>query len=508
MVVDEKTIDHLGEPLAAIRCIRLTPSASVETGGPAGTLSQVRIRGAEANHTLLFIDGIRANDPAAGNIPRFELLNADIVSRIEVVRGPQSALWGADAIGGVVAVNGLAPESSRHSASAEAGAFGFLRVSASGAVASANSNLAGAVGWQRADGIDSFDGTGDKDGYRNLSARLRGAWKIARGLEIGAAGFALASRSQFDGFNPAPPFQRTDTLDNNKNHLTAGRLWVSAGDPATGFSGTVATSLLGSSNRNFIADEEINRTRGERWTVSAQGLYRFSTGALAHTAIVAVEHDRERLHSSDTNFGGATNQDRRRDHQAATAEWRAETGPFVADLAVRHDRFSAFEDATTVRASALLGVGGGFSVAGGYSEGIAQPTFFDLFGSFPGSFVGNPGLKPERSSGFETALRYRQGPFEAAVTAFRQTLRDEIVTVFDATFRSTTVNRDSSSRRSGLEVQAGWDVGEGSSCSPGVRTCSTPAIRMCSATGPRGAPSMRAFGSAGPSRREGRRSSR
>ena len=84
------------------------PSASVSVLRPAGSLTEVRIRGAEANHTLLFIDGIRANDPATGDQPRFDLLNADIASRIEVVRGPQSALWGSEAIGGVVAVNGTA----------------------------------------------------------------------------------------------------------------------------------------------------------------------------------------------------------------------------------------------------------------------------------------------------------------------------------------------------------------------------------------------------------------
>ena len=59
-----------------------------------------------------------------------------------------------------------------------------------------------------------------------------------------------------------------------------------------------------------------------------------------------------------------------------------------------------------MRASVLAKVGGGFSLAGSYGEGIAQPTFFDLYGFFPGSFVGNPALKPESSRGFEASLRY------------------------------------------------------------------------------------------------------
>ena len=94
-VIDSESIVRLGDPLIPT-LLRLTPSVSVATSGPAGSLTEVRIRGAENNHTLLFVDGIRANDPATGNQPRFELLNADVTSRIEVVRGPQSALWGSE----------------------------------------------------------------------------------------------------------------------------------------------------------------------------------------------------------------------------------------------------------------------------------------------------------------------------------------------------------------------------------------------------------------------------
>ena len=458
-VIDEETIERLGEPLAS-SLLRLTPSAAVETGGPAGTLTQVRIRGAEANHTLLFIDGIRANDPAAGDIPRFELLNADIISRIEIVRGPQSALWGSDAIGGVIAVNGVPAEASAYGAAAEAGSFGFGRASTSGSLVSDDVNVAGAIGWQRVSGIDSFSGDGDKDGYRNLAVRARGSWSFAPEFEIGLAALALSGRSEFDGFDPAT-FRRADTPDSTKNRLSAGRLWIAGGDQENGLSGTIAGSLLGSSNRNVLADEEINRTSGRRWNVGAQLQYRFATGAIRHTAIVAIDRDREDFHARDVVFGGATNQDRRRSHHSVTGEWRSEIGPLVADLAVRHDVFSAFKDATTFRASALVALGGGFSAAGAFSEGIAQPTFFDLYGFFPGSFVGNPALRPESSRGFEASLRYRQGRLEAAITGYRQRLRDEIVDLFDfATFLSTTTNRSTASHRSGAEAEVTWQLGE------------------------------------------------
>src|SRR6185503_10373324 len=75
-LIDADRIERLGSALVP-DLLRLVPSLAVAASGPAGSQVQVRIRGAEANHTLLFVEGIRANDPAAGNEPRFELLNAD-----------------------------------------------------------------------------------------------------------------------------------------------------------------------------------------------------------------------------------------------------------------------------------------------------------------------------------------------------------------------------------------------------------------------------------------------
>src|SRR5215217_3749092 len=121
-IIDRQRIVRLDEPLMGT-LLRLTPSAAVATSGPAGSLTEIRIRGAEANHTLLFVDGIKIDDPASGDTPRYEILNADLASRIEVVRGPQSALWGSEAIGGVVAINGLA-DVAGYSARAEGGSFG------------------------------------------------------------------------------------------------------------------------------------------------------------------------------------------------------------------------------------------------------------------------------------------------------------------------------------------------------------------------------------------------
>jgi vitamin B12 transporter len=456
-IIDRTRIERLGEPLIPA-LLRLTPSVSVTTSGPAGSLTEVRIRGAENNHSLLFIDGIRANDPATSNFPRFELLNTDVTSRIEVVRGPQSALWGSEAVGGVVAVDGVDANRDTFALASEAGSFGFRRASASGSLATGEANLALGIGWQRANGIDAFDGTGDRDGYRNLSGRARGTWQVAPALRLGVSAFALSGRSEFDGFNPNPPFQHTDTLDSSRNRLAAGRLWGEFGDEQ-GLSGRLGGSILTSRNRNFLADDEINRTSGRRATLDGQIQHRFTTSAIEHRLIVAFEHESEEFHARDPF--GTTNQNRSRNHQALTVEWRADAGPFAADLALRRDRFNRFKDATTIRASLLADVGDGFSIAGSYGEGIAQPTFFDLYGFAPAFFIGNPSLKPEGSHGFEASVRYRGERIGAALTAYRQRLGDEIVDVFDPiTFLSSTENRSERSSRSGIEAQVDWSLGD------------------------------------------------
>ena len=453
-IIDAKRIKRLGEPLVPA-LLRLVPSTAVATSGPAGSLAEVRIRGAEAYHTLLFIDGIRANDPAAGNAPRFELLNADLVSRIEVVRGPQSALWGSEAIGGVIAVDGDPGEALSYSAATEAGSFGFHRATASVSATPGAAKLAAAIGWQRASGIDIFGG-GDRDGYRNLSGRARASWEVTSVLEVGASGFALTGRNQFDGSDPFT-FLAAQDLEST-NRLVAGQLWARAGSSTTPWSGQLSATRLGSKKNNLFAGEPINQTWGGRTTFSGQLEHRFSTGAVEHQLVAALDQESETFKARDTVYFGATAQDRTRQHQSLTLEWRAKAGPLVGDVALRHDRFNRFKDATTVRVSGLAKLGRGLSLTASYGEGIAQPTFFDLYGFFPGNFVGNPSLKPESSRGVEASLRYRSHHSHALLSIYRQRLSNEIVDVFG--FPSTTINRAENSRRSGLEAEVGWQSGE------------------------------------------------
>jgi vitamin B12 transporter len=450
-LIDAKRIERLGTPLVS-DLLRLTPSASVAVSGPAGSQTQLRIRGAEANHVLLFVEGIRANDPASGNEPRFELLNADLASRIEVVRGPQSALWGSEAIGGVVAVDGQTPGSGATQLFAEAGSHTSLRGAARTSLGTEDQGFSIGIAGQRSDGIDAFSGDGERDGYRNAGMRAAGRYRLSPALLVGASGFSLWGESEFDGYNPHT-FQRDDTLDETHNRLAAGRIFALLGQRDRTYA-QASASLLGSSNRNLLDDVPQNRTSARRRTFGLEAGHTVN----GHLIIAVLESELEQFHARDTAFRGLTTQDRSRRHNSLTLEWRGrKMGPLSPGLAVRHDAFSTFKNATTFRASLKADIATGVSISGNYGEGIAQPTFFDLYGFTPSFFVGNPDLKPEQSKGWEISARFVRGPFGGALTYYRQRLHDEIVDTLDFT---STVNATGTSRRRGIEAEAGWTFGK------------------------------------------------
>ena len=106
------------------------------------------------------------------------------------------------------------------------------------------------VGWQRATGIDIFGG-GDRDGYRNLSGRVRASWSLSPSFEIGTSGFALTGRNEFDGSNPFTFAPTHDLESTNKLRRRAG-LGPARAARASPWSGHLSASLLGSKQKQFL----------------------------------------------------------------------------------------------------------------------------------------------------------------------------------------------------------------------------------------------------------------
>ena len=164
--------------------LRAVPGLGVSRSGASGALTQVRIRGAEANHTLVLIDGIEVSDPTTGETD-FGLFSGLYPSRIEVARGEQSALYGSDAIGGVVNIVSAEMEGAR--GLIEGGSRNTWRLDGAYGLDFGSGDLQLAFAEVISDGVDTSGLGGEKDGYQNYSGLVSGGVELgqnwqARGL--------------------------------------------------------------------------------------------------------------------------------------------------------------------------------------------------------------------------------------------------------------------------------------------------------------------------------------
>jgi vitamin B12 transporter len=455
-IFDQTRIEALGQPLA-LDLIRLAPGVSVSVSGGPGSQTDIRIRGAESRHSLLYIDGIAFNDPAASNLARFDQAASDSLSRIEIITGPQSALWGSEALGGVIAFSSADPliNGVRASASGEYGSDNFRRGSATVVAGSDRSGVTATGSWLKGDGIDVLGGgSGDKDGFENVTLNFKAVTRPGSDGELGIAGRYVRADIEFDGTDPIT-FLRADTADASRTETGAVRVWARLGlaDDAP-WSFQISSQYLHSKNHNRDGATPLNSSTGSRFRTDAQLTRRFTAGDTRHSLIAKIERDDEDFTTADQQYFGATDKDVSRGRTAVMGQWRADWGQILStDFAVRHDDFNRFKDATTWRANAIAHLTENLSAHAGYGEGIAQPSFIDLYGFFPGNFVGNPNLRPERSEGYEAGIQWQDEHFGVGVTAFSNRLTNEIVSVFNSTtFMSSTANATGRSRRRGIEV--------------------------------------------------------
>lgn len=448
-VIDRATIDALNVPQAA-DLLRLSPGVSVSQAGPIGSQTQVRLRGAESNHTLVFVDGIEVNDPASSGDFRFETLLADGVEAFEVLRGPQSALWGSEAIGGVVSITTREPGGDGPVfGQLEYGSFRTWRAGGGVEVGSADNGVVAQVSHVDTRGIDAVGSGGERDGYENLTLSLKGVAQPTENTRIAAVARYSTAEIEFDGTDPVS-FLRADTLDETRIRGLALRAYGELALLDDRWKHRLEGQYLESDNINRDGATYLNRDDAERLKAVYQSS--FETGP--HRLTAALEHEKQRFRADDRQFFGAANQRRSREQSSIVGEYRLAIGErFAASASVRHDDNDRFADATTWRATAAAALPQGFRAHASFGEGVTDPTFTEQFGFFPGSFVGNADLKPEQSQGFDAGLGWANDRIAADVTYFRTNLEDEILTTFDSTtFLSGVANASGESRRQGIEA--------------------------------------------------------
>ncbi len=453
--IERRQVQYLSELL------RDVPGFAVSQAGGTGSLTQVRVRGAEANHLLVLIDGVRANDPASGDEFQFQqALTADI-ERVEIIRGPQSATWGTDALAGVINIirrSDVEPGGSFIKSSVEGGSFGSLKAGVQGGMQHGRATLSGGMAYLESDGTNISRASGEDDGTENATVDGRFEYAASESLLLTLTGQHIDARSDFDGvsFVTGLPEDADLHSETDRTYLSG---MAALSRPDSRWDASASLHWLDSDNSNYSAGAWESATAAD----SLELQLRTSMGLIAsspadHRLTLAFDYRDVSFTQRGvaTDFGNP-NQDQGYDVSGYAAEYvgRPVDG-LTWTLSARRDDYSAFEDATTWRLAASKRWDNGFRLRGSLGTGSKAPTFIERFGFYPDFFQGNPDLEPESSTGWEVGVDFPVVGSDLSMSAtwFDQELEDEIDGfVFDpASGLFTAVNRPGASARQGIEL--------------------------------------------------------
>lgn len=445
----------------AVEALRSLPGVSVSRQGGSQNLTAVRIRGAESRHTLVRIDGVDVNSGTDG-IFDFSNLVADDIEQIEVLRGPQSGLYGSSALAGVINIitkSGKGPLTVR--VQAEAGSLGTK----SGAM-----SISG--GDDRAHGILSVYGrssngfnisqTGSEDDFaefRNLS--FNGGFKLTDNIKIdGSLRRSVTRGGRDDGFAGIKDGFAVPADDNSffETELWIGRLQATL-DTMDGrwihktFVNRAHTNSQDTTNPAFFGTaftESISQNTKYGYTST----YRLDapTGTPVRHFVTGLIERQEETFEQPTNPLGFL---RERARVSAAGEIRGEYfNSLFLSATARRDNNEVFDDFTTWRTSVAYKIPRTpFRLHTSYGTGVKYPSFGEQFGFFVG-FAPNPNLTPETSQGWDAGIETQLfgGRGVVDITYFNQDLQNEIDFRTIPVFQFQPFNHTGKSTREGVEV--------------------------------------------------------
>ncbi len=470
------TINQLGSALTVITrdqierrearrvtdLLRSVPGFSVSHTGVAGSQAQVRVRGAEANHILVLIDGVRANDPATGDEFRWEYLSTGNIERVEIIRGPQSSLWGSDAVAAVVHIITRSGQSgSSFDGYAEGGSFSTANAGLNGALGGDRWSINGGIENLTTDGSNISRVGTEKDDSELTTAEIGASLRASEALSFKFGLRAVDAYSQFDPvdyFVTGLPFDG-DLATNTKNLY--GRASADFQPTGSAISQQLTLRYFDSDNRNLIDQVEDSGSASDRITFGYQADFKLGDNVLS----LALEHEKTEFEQTGAVIFGDPNQKQKMDVDSVIVEYQGLSIDRLSWIvSARFDDNSDFDDALNGRVSLAYQLSDATTLRGSIGTGQKNPTFTERYGFFPGQFVGNPELKPETSTSYDIGID--QGFLGDSVmlqlSLFRQDLKDEINGfVFDpATFLSTAENMPGKSKRSGVELATRWNVND------------------------------------------------
>ena len=439
-----------GDSLATI--LGRAPGVQFTTSGGPQSVTGVYLRGNDAKHTLVLIDGLRVNNSVTGATD-YAALDPALIERVEILRGAASSLYGSDAIGGVI--NIITRKGEREQplsvwANVGYGSYETARSSLglSGASQgwdySVSSSVANSKGFDAtrehtANNAASFSHYPDQDGYRShaLSGTLGYRW--AEGHRIGLMAYNSQTRGDYDAdaFTPnAYAFSRQQAYAlSSSDRITD---WWNS-ELRFGF------TKEGYDDRAYTAETNL-LSRHYSWL----NTFKLHPG---HQLSVLLERQEDRVQSSNDYERTSRNTN------AAALIYKGRIDRLHTQASVRNDNYTDYGNQTTGSLGLDFDLTDEWQIGVAGNTGFRAPTFADMYSPLAWGFQGNPDLKPEKSRNLEAHIRYQTQATQLALTVYRNRVED-LINPYDCTGYPCTTSNVNQATIEGLTLAGSHQFGD------------------------------------------------
>lgn len=412
VITREEIDDRLARDVAEV--LREVPGLTVARIGSSGHQTSLFTRGANAAHTLVMWNGIEINTPFFGGYDWGQFSTAG-VEQIEVVRGPYSALYGSDAMAGVVNILTVPSRSGMH-AMVEAGGQGLRNAQVAASHVSGGITLSGAFESRQDNGF------AENDDFDQQTANVALRWTSASQFSIGLTGrlmtydLGVPTNLNFDLDQLVPSLQRRQ--DGNERQLAI---------PIAHTLGAFSYELLLAENRREDTLDDPGDPFGPFFqnTDSRTRRARLTTRTKTAIGTIVAGAERENTTVDDVTNFGPNFLDKKREERSLFVEDRYTRAIGSARLelnaGVRYDDYQTFGSETSPRV-AVAWIAGSNKYRAAYGEAFRAPSVGEMFSPFGG----NPDLRAERSRSFEAGVDHSFGRGIESLTLFQDRYRDLI----------------------------------------------------------------------------------